>query len=162
MGTQNFACRVVMRLLEHMPQELLHGLLRQIFQSASKLAQDRYGNYVLQHILENGRVAVKRAVIAEILKSDVLELAKQRYAHNVIKKCIEVSFSTECELSLDAERRALSNILLKRKDEEEVSAVVKLSNDRFGSMVAQCLMDHLPESLTDANSAAQRATPGAP
>jgi len=149
------ACRVVSQLLGSMPRHQLEGVIQQILQCVPKLARDRFGNYVLQQILDHGDVADKRAVMCKILESDVVELARQKYGHNVIKKCIDVSFNPRvaraelpakkmCKQSFEQERRALSYALLERKD-EEVSAVANLASDKLGTVVVQCLLDHLHE-----------------
>lgn len=136
------ACRIVMRLLEHMPRQQMNKVLQRILQSVPKLVRDRFGNYVLQHFLERGDMVDKRRVIDEILKCDIVELGKQRYAHNVIVKCIQIAFSLECAVSLELERAALSKVFLQQQDDNTKSAVMELASDRFGSVVVQCLMDH--------------------
>jgi len=59
------ACNVLVRLLEHVQQQQLQNVMHQISSSVGKLAQDRYGSYVLQHIMimENGTIADRRKMI---------------------------------------------------------------------------------------------------
>jgi len=133
------ACRVVMRLLEH-AQEQVRGLVQEILQSIPRLAQDRYGNYVLQHILEHGEMSYKRYLISEVIRCGVSTLACRKYAHNVIEKCIDLALSPEYETSLALERVSLISELL---SSDGGSIVVTLAGERFGVKVVEYLMDHL-------------------
>jgi len=132
-------CRVVMRLLEH-AQEQVRGLVQEIFQSVPRLAQDRYGNYVLQHILEHGEMSNKRYVISEVIKCGVSTLACRKYAHNVVEKCIDLALRPEYETSLGPERDSLISELLST---DGGSIIVTLAGERFGVKVVEYLMDHL-------------------
>merc|ERR1711865_668323 len=95
-----YACRVVMRLLEHSEQQM-QEVLHLILQSVPRLAKDRYGNYVLQHIIEHGEISSKRQLIAQVIQCGVPMLAAQKYSHNVVEKCIDVAWSPEYEASFE-------------------------------------------------------------
>lgn len=135
-----YGCRVVMRLLEYAQRQQMQEVMLQVFQSVSKLAQDRYGNYVLQHILEHGDVCDRKYLMSQALQCGVQEFAKQKYARNVIEKCIQVAWSTELEASFEAERLAFCQGLFLKDDGE---STLTLASDKFGVMVLQCLLDHL-------------------
>lgn len=135
-----YACRVVMRLLEHAQRWQMQDVLHQIFQSVPKLVQNRYGNYVLQHILEHSEATDRRQLISLVLCCGVTMLAKQKYAHNVVLKCIVVAWLPEFEATLEAERVSLSQEFVWQ---EEASGISMLGSDRFGGLVLECLLDHL-------------------
>merc|ERR1711933_163643 len=63
-----YACNVLVRLLEHVQGQQLQNVMHQISSSVGKLAQDRYGSYVLQHIMimENGTIADRRKIGRQI------------------------------------------------------------------------------------------------
>jgi pumilio RNA-binding family len=134
-----YACRVVMRLLEYAQRDQMQQSLHQIFKAVGKLAQDRYGNYVLQHILEHGETPLKKQLILELLNYGVLRLATQKYAHNVVEKCIVVACNSRLD-PLEPECRALSLALV---GEASDSPILSLIQDRFGAMVVECLVDNL-------------------
>lgn len=134
-----YACRVVMRLLEHAQQQM-QDVLHLILQSVPRLAKDRYGNYVLQHILEHGEISSKRQLISHVIKCGVPMLATQKYSHNVIEKCIGVAWCPEYEAALELERVALTSQFFPTDGD---SPIVALAGERFGSMVVEHLMDHL-------------------
>jgi hypothetical protein len=56
-------------------------------QAIVQLAQDQYGNYVIQHILESGRPHERDAVIAA-LAPHIVTLSQNKFASNVVEKCL--------------------------------------------------------------------------
>jgi hypothetical protein len=132
-----YGCRVVMRLLEHIPQSQLQTLLEQILQKTPKLAQDRYGNYVLQHIVDHGCLSDRQALVSEVLKHGALEMALQKYAHNVVEKCVRLTMAREC---YQTECASLSQELLWK---DGLAPVLALASSRFGVKVLLCFLKHL-------------------
>jgi hypothetical protein len=56
-------------------------------QAIVQLAQDQYGNYVIQHILEFGRPHERDRVITA-LAPHVVTLSQNKFASNVVEKCL--------------------------------------------------------------------------
>jgi len=139
-------CRIVMRLVEHAPPHQMRDVLQRILESVGRLAQDRYGNYVLQHILEHGEMCNKQQLISQVIKYGAPTLARQKYAHNVIEKCMSVTWSPEYKASFGHERSALISELLST---EGGPIVVTMACERFGAKVVECLMDHLKGSALE-------------
>jgi pumilio RNA-binding family len=52
-----------------------------------QLAQDQYGNYVIQHILEFGRPCERDRVI-DALAPHIVTLGQNKFASNVVEKCL--------------------------------------------------------------------------
>jgi len=146
LATHTYAFHVLMRLLKHVQWQQLQNVMHQILSSVGKLAQDSHGNNVLQHIMENGNMADRRKLMSQVVQCGVASLARQRDANHVIKKCIEVSWRFECEMSLEKERLALARDLLWGAG---VSPVAMLASDRFGATVVECMLDNLTGSLLD-------------
>ncbi len=63
-------------------------MIEQIIAHAVDLAQDVFGNYVAQHVVEHGKQTHKDAIIAK-LKSSLVLLSKQKFSSNVIEKCLK-------------------------------------------------------------------------
>lgn len=135
-----YGCRVVMRILERVPRSSLQRVLKQIIQMTPKLAQDRYGNYVLQHIFDQGCLCDRKSLISEVLKHGALDLALQKYAHNVMEKCVRLTMSPEHGRTLQAESASLTQELLWG---DGLAPVLKLALSRFGSKVLLCFFNHL-------------------
>ncbi|KAJ4813325.1 Pumilio [Rhynchospora pubera] len=60
-------------------------MVRHILQDLFALSHDQYGNYIIQHILENGKPQERSAII-QILSGNVLKMSKHKFASNVIEK----------------------------------------------------------------------------
>ncbi|KAA8541527.1 hypothetical protein F0562_022679 [Nyssa sinensis] len=64
LSTHPYGCRVIQRVLEHCSDELQSQcIVDEILDSAYVLAQDQYGNYVTQHILEKGKPRERSQII---------------------------------------------------------------------------------------------------
>jgi pumilio RNA-binding family len=147
-----YACRVVMRVLEHCTEPQVRTLLSQILGAAPRLAQDRYGNYVLQHVLEHGRPDAKRSILINILGAheSAVELAKHKYAHNVVEKCVILASDLEQSQrlppppGLESEGQVMMReaLLWESTVQGQPMAVENLASDRFGSQVVMCLLEN--------------------
>jgi len=146
-----YACRVVMRILEHCTEPQVRTLLAQILNSATRLAQDRYGNYVLQHVLEHGRPEAQRSILVSMLGAPdaALEFAKHKYAHNVVEKCVILASDLEQSRALppppglESEGQILlRDALLPESSGEQPLVLEHLASDRFGSQVVLRLLEN--------------------
>merc|ERR1719401_465151 len=80
-----YGCRVVQRLLEHCALQQLRSMLDQILTVVDKLAPDPYGNYVVQSLLERGRVDDKRRIL-RVVEEHVAELSRHKCSSNVVEE----------------------------------------------------------------------------
>jgi len=81
-------CRVVQILLETSPTEKLNAhLIDEMVLNIMELCEDKYGNYVVQHILVHSPEKFK-AKIHYIVKDNLLLLSKHKFASNVVEKCV--------------------------------------------------------------------------
>ncbi|CAM8967093.1 unnamed protein product [Rhodiola kirilowii] len=56
LSTHAYGCHVIQRILEHChDKKTLDIMMDEILRSVFMLAQDQYGNYVIQHTLEHGK-----------------------------------------------------------------------------------------------------------
>jgi hypothetical protein len=146
MSAHMYACRVITRLLEHAQPGQMRNVLHEIFLATSRLAQDRYGNYVLQAVFAHCEIADRQHLFRHLRECGLQALARQKYAHNVIERCVSFLWSPEFdESALAAEREALAYEFLWKGD---VPPIVMLVEDRFGTSVVQCLIDNIDRALT--------------
>jgi hypothetical protein len=139
-----YAFRFVTQLLERAQRHQLEGIMQQILVAVPQLAHSRFGNCVVQHIIEKGELADKRSVLSKILPLRVTVLAKHKYAHNVVKRIVEVVCSSEFEF--EAEYSALKEDFHWQHDG---SKILTLCSDRYGVKVVECLADNLTDSDLD-------------
>ncbi|XP_049850503.1 uncharacterized protein LOC126322710 [Schistocerca gregaria] len=92
-----YGCRVIQRILEHCSLSNASSckgasaqldILDELLKETPKLVQDQYGNYVVQHVLENGRQKDRRAIISH-LEGKIVALSQHKFASNVIEKCVQ-------------------------------------------------------------------------
>lgn len=93
-----FGCRIVERLVEHAHHDMLNGMVTSLvknmelgskseFQAVRWCCTDRYGNYVIQHILEHCKV--HHEIMADALvKADVVQLCMDHIGSNVVEKAL--------------------------------------------------------------------------
>ncbi|CAK9187867.1 unnamed protein product [Ilex paraguariensis] len=102
----------------------------EVLGAVSLLAQDQYGNYVVQHVLEQGRPHERSAIIQE-LAGNIVQMSQQKFASNVVEKCLTFGDPTE--------RQLLVNEMLGTNDENEpLQAMMK---DQFANYVVQKVLE---------------------
>ncbi|CAA0825326.1 Pumilio homolog 4 [Striga hermonthica] len=131
LSTHTYGCRVIQRILEHCDdpktQETIMG---EIMSSVCKLAQDQYGNYVIQHVVQHGKPHERSAIIGK-LAGQIVKMSQQKFASNVIEKCLTFGGPEE--------RQVLVNEMLGSTDENEpLQAMMK---DPFGNYVVQKVIE---------------------
>ncbi|GFP91849.1 pumilio homolog 4 [Phtheirospermum japonicum] len=131
LSTHPYGCRVIQRVLEHCSdpktQEIIMG---EIMSSVCKLAQDQYGNYVIQHVVQHGKPHERSAIISK-LAGQIVKMSQQKFASNVIEKCLTFGGPEE--------RQLLVNEMLGSTDENEpLQAMMK---DPFGNYVVQKVLE---------------------
>ncbi|XP_059660783.1 pumilio homolog 2-like isoform X2 [Cornus florida] len=111
LSTHPYGCRVVQRVLEHCGDPKTQSkVMDEVLGSVSMLAQDQYGNYVVQHVLEHGKPH-ERSVIIKELAGKIVQMSQQKFASNVVEKCLTFGSATE--------RQLLVNEMLGSTDENE-------------------------------------------
>ncbi|XVE52639.1 hypothetical protein DITRI_Ditri02bG0138300 [Diplodiscus trichospermus] len=87
LSTHPYGCRVILRVLEHCHEVKTQRIMMdEILQSVCVLAQDQYGNYVVQHVLECGKPH-ERAVVIKELTGQIVKMSQQKFASTVIDEC---------------------------------------------------------------------------
>lgn len=118
-----YGCRVLERLIEHCPAALA-ALSEEVLADAARLAMHPYGNYVVQHIFEQGTDEHRRAMV-DVLAPSASQLARHKVASHVIEKAWTHSPSKE-------ERQKLMQMLAPTQE-----ALASLAASNFGSFVAK-------------------------
>lgn len=115
-----YGCRVIQRVLEHCTDELqCQFIVDEILESVCALAQDQYGNYVTQHVLERGKPHERRQIIGK-LSGHIVKLSQHKFASNVVEKCLEYGGPAEQELIISeivGHNEGNDNLLVMMKDQ---------------------------------------------
>ncbi|CAK8538180.1 unnamed protein product [Lathyrus sativus] len=131
LSTHPYGCRVIQRVLEYCHDPKTQQIMMdEILQCVCMLAQDQYGNYVVQHVLEHGKPEERTAIIKE-LTGQIVQMSQQKFASNVIEKCL--CFGTA------AERQAIVNEMIGSTDDNEPLQV--MMKDQFANYVVQKVLE---------------------
>ncbi|KAL8139190.1 hypothetical protein V2J09_005191, partial [Rumex salicifolius] len=147
-----YGCRVIQRSLEHCSDtSATHFIIDEILESACVLANDQYGNYVIQHILELGNQHERSQVMSK-LAGRFVEMSQHKYASNVIEKCLIYGGASEKESLIKeivVRPQEDANLLIMMKDQYAnyvIQRILEICNDEEKNILMNCLRDNL-ESL---------------
>nr|GMC77350.1 pumilio homolog 5 [Ipomoea batatas] len=150
LSTHPYGCRVIQRVLEHCSDDSQSQcIVDEILESAYVLAQDQYGNYVTQHVLERGKPHERKHIIGK-LSGKVVQLSQHKYASNVVEKCLEHGDTAERELLIDeilAQSDGNDSLLGMMKDQFAnyvVQKILDISNDKQCEVLLSRIKVHLP------------------
>ncbi|KAK1298977.1 hypothetical protein QJS10_CPB14g01612 [Acorus calamus] len=131
LSTHPYGCRVIQRVLEHCHDPMTQQIMMdEILKCVCMLAQDQYGNYVVQHVLEHGKPHERSAIITK-LAGQIVQMSQQKFASNVVEKCLTFGGPIE--------REVLVNEMLGTTDENEpLQAMMK---DQFANYVVQKVLE---------------------
>jgi pumilio RNA-binding family len=134
-----YGCRVIQRILENCEESQTQPILDAILADLNNLTNDQFGNYVVQHILEQGRNVEDKNKIVKSIKGKVIELSNHKYASNVVEKCLAHGSETD--------RREIIEEILRSNNydlSEEITggqqlngALYAMMKDRYGNYVIQ-------------------------
>ncbi|KAG6525293.1 hypothetical protein ZIOFF_015247 [Zingiber officinale] len=131
LSTHPYGCRVIQRVLEYCDDLKTQSIMmEEIMQSVCNLAQDQYGNYVIQHVLKHGKPE-ERSVIISNLAGQIVKMSQQKYASNVIEKCLAYGTAKERQI-------LISEMLGSTDENEPLQAMMK---DQFGNYVVQKVLE---------------------
>ncbi|EEF48717.1 pumilio, putative [Ricinus communis] len=149
LATHPYGCRVIQRVLEHCSDDLQSQcIVDEILESAYLLAQDQYGNYVTQHVLERGKPYERSQIISK-LTGKIVQMSQHKYASNVIEKCLEHGSPIEQELLIEeiiGQSEESDQFLTMMKDQFAnyvVQKILEISNDKQREILLSRIRIHL-------------------
>merc|ERR1711997_682439 len=80
-----FGCRVLERLIEHCPEHAIWCLLGPIILNSEMLCRHVYGNFIIQHIFEQGSPERRLSILKQLLPA-IPYLAMHRTASHVVQR----------------------------------------------------------------------------
>lgn len=130
LATHPYGCRVIQRMLEHC-EEAQAAVLAELHKYAYHLIQDQYGNYVIQHVLEQGAPNDKEAMV-QVITQNVLTFSRHKFASNVVEKCVIYGNRRQ--------RRGLIEEIATEREDGTLPITVMMK-DQFANYVIQKLLD---------------------
>ncbi|BFU23182.1 pumilio family RNA-binding protein [Entamoeba histolytica HM-1:IMSS-B] len=126
-------CSVLTHAIDNSTIQQINLIKPQLLSNCCDLIQDQYGNFVIQHLMENDPTIISD--IIQKIKDDVVFYSKQKFSSNVVEKCLKCSTENE--------RQPLLDIL---SQPESLDALVE---DQYGNFVIQAFLDALPEKTKE-------------
>jgi len=83
------SCRVLQCMLEHGSNAQMKALVEELLQDVCDLMMHRFGNFVMQRLLERGDAATRCHVIDVICSSNVPYLSRHEFASHVLRVAFE-------------------------------------------------------------------------
>eukprot|EP00271_Cylindrocystis_brebissonii_P000813 TRINITY_DN10_c1_g1_i1.p1 TRINITY_DN10_c1_g1~~TRINITY_DN10_c1_g1_i1.p1 ORF type:complete len:1432 (-),score=352.25 TRINITY_DN10_c1_g1_i1:840-5135(-) len=140
LSTHPYGCRVIQRVLEHCSEEQKSrgGIMEEILRSTCTLAQDQYGNYVVQHVLERGTRSERSEIITQ-LAGQIVQMSQHKFASNVVEKCLEHGGPAERTI-------LITEMLGQTEENENLQAMMK---DQFANYVVQKVLETCSDQQRD-------------
>lgn len=130
LSRHRYGCRVIQRIFENSANCTV--AIEKIIASARFLVEDQYGNYVIQHILEQGTEAHKRRIITDLLDR-IEHYSTHKFASNVMEKCVVCG-------TPENRRQMLQHLIRSKPETGSLSAI---ACDKFGNYVVQRMIEVL-------------------
>ncbi|KAK0595920.1 hypothetical protein LWI29_011077 [Acer saccharum] len=128
LSLQMYGCRVIQKHCSNQLQ--CQCIADEILESACALAQDQYGNYVTQHVLERGQPHERSQIISK-LTGKIVQMSQHKYASNVVEKCLEYCNTAERELLIE-------EIIGQTEENDNLLSMMK---DQFANYVVQKILE---------------------
>jgi hypothetical protein len=133
LGCDQWGCCVLKKCIDRAEGPMRQKILDCIVETCVDLVQDPYGNYVVQHIIVNGKSNQPSPAVGRIIdamKGNVFEFSLQKFSSNVLEKCLVNSS--------DKDRLKVLNEILNPGTQVSASEVIqKLLFNQFGNYVFQ-------------------------
>lgn len=95
LAQQRYGCRVLQRLFEICDESEISNIYQIIVDNMNQLINDKYGNYVIQHLIQSE--SPKRDEIFSYIIENSFELSKYKFSSNVVEKCVNHSTKKQLE-----------------------------------------------------------------
>jgi len=125
--THKVGCTLVNKCIDHANPTQLHTIMDSVAKYCLPLVQDQFGNYVVQHILNNKPSFAP--IISKSMLGSIPMLCVQKFSSNVIEKCLQVSVNKNPEI-YDA--------IMKEVTEANL---LELLQDKYANFVIQTALD---------------------
>jgi hypothetical protein len=125
-GTHRHGCSVLQRCIDHSAGYQRAQLIARITENVFALAQDPFGNYVVQYILDLDEAQFTKPLCLSFSGS-VPALSRQKFSSNIIEKCLRTA-------DFETKRTMIDEMLVGNELE-------KMLRDVFANYVVQTAMD---------------------
>ncbi|PNT62869.1 hypothetical protein BRADI_4g09132v3 [Brachypodium distachyon] len=87
-ASHQYGCRIIQKVLDFCKDPpLLYPIAAEIVENVDELSADKFGTYVVQHMVQNGGPSDRQTILMKFVGRFV-ELSHQKYSANVIEKLL--------------------------------------------------------------------------
>lgn len=140
-----YGCRVLQRILEHCLEPQKSDILDALQLCHKTLLDDQYGNYVIQHVLQYGRVSDRQSILEIIIAGGLLTLSRQKFASNVVEKLLKYGTPDQRNGVVAAMLHKVHDNSIPSADPEGTEIVIFMVRDAYANYVVQTALDVAPE-----------------
>lgn len=135
-----YGCRVFQRLCERCEKHQIAAILDKTVGLVGKLARDPHGNYVVQCVLEHGRLEDKKRIL-QAVQDNVIDFAQNKCSSNVVERCMETASTGKDSGELEGAREAFLRALIGQPGDPKAPLRL-LMTDKFGNFIVQRMIKH--------------------
>mmetsp|Transcript_29167 Transcript_29167/g.36113 ORF Transcript_29167/g.36113 Transcript_29167/m.36113 type:complete len:358 (+) Transcript_29167:978-2051(+) len=104
------------------------------------LAIDQHGNFILQHILDNGSIAQVGSV-QDFVCSRVVELSQHKFGSHLVEKCLTSATPAQAAAIVEQLLKPTGHNVRKDNTDNQSSTLLVLSKDPYANFVVQRAYD---------------------
>ncbi|KAF4729200.1 hypothetical protein FOZ62_003499 [Perkinsus olseni] len=145
-------CRVIQRLLETCPTDMITKMRTSIVRACAELSTNSFGNYVIQHVIVYGTQRDRKAIYSYVME-DFAAASCHKFSTNVVDKCLQ-------HLSMSELAHVISVVLGDSGDEAasivawggtagEAAALSVMLRDRYGCAIVSRLLELAPSEMIE-------------
>jgi hypothetical protein len=86
----NGICVIKKLINTNQSETIKKRILEEIQYNCLEIVQSPFGNYAIQHVLEEWGMEISKNIIL-IIKENIVSLSMQKFSSNVVEKCLEMS-----------------------------------------------------------------------
>jgi hypothetical protein len=128
-----FGCRIIQRLLEHCPPEQVRELVDGILCEVESLVGNKFGNYVLQHIIEFGSYEQQQCLL-RFIGERAHTLSLRPYSVSVVAKALAVASEQDVAVICQA--------LLSKP-----GCLAEFATNQRAYIVVKLILEHAPDDM---------------
>ncbi|KAF4671714.1 hypothetical protein FOL47_001321 [Perkinsus chesapeaki] len=152
LAAHSCGCRVIQRLLETCPADMVTTMRTSIVRSCEELSTNSFGNYVIQHVIVYGTPRDRKAIY-EYVMEDFAAASCHKFSTNVVDKCLQ-------HLTMSELAHVISVVLGDAGDEAasiaawggsagEAATLLVMLRDRYGCAIVSRLLELAPSEMIE-------------
>ncbi|GAA5814794.1 hypothetical protein MFLAVUS_008296, partial [Mucor flavus] len=129
---------VIQNIFENLTEEDKRPVLDEVLQSTAMIAKGQWGNWVIQHILEQAEKSSDRETAYQTVIKEAVQLSMDQFASKVVEKALRIGgeqFTTKFI-------KRISTVSCSHRPR---MALVDIASDQYGNYVVQWLINNASE-----------------